>query len=95
MTVPRNNRDPGDVLAESCALATFILMQTHFTDVKTEAQGSEAMPLRPQSQWVIERGFGTRGLGSPRLSTAPQNEHATCSQGPEPALGMPVPSLAP
>lgn len=47
--IPRNNSngDPCDVLAESSlCLTTLILMATHFTDVKTEAQGGEAMPPR-------------------------------------------------
>lgn len=60
VTVPRSNSNapcplppsPRNVLAESSlCLATLILTQTHFTDVKTEAQGGEALPPRSQSRW--------------------------------------------
>lgn len=51
-----SNGDPCDVLAESSlCLTTLILMATHFTDVKTETQGGEAMPPRSYSQWVTDQ----------------------------------------
>lgn len=63
--------DPRDGLAESSLCPTIlILTATHFTDVKTEAQGGEAMPPRSQSQWVTDLEFDPRGLNPPELPRA-------------------------